>query len=386
MNAIRPTVAYISVDNITYNIQSVRSIISSGTELMAVVKADAYGHGAVEVARAALAAGANRLAVAIVDEAIELRRAQIGAPILVLGHTPPELAELVVKSGLSATVTETEFARSLSAFGMRHNRRVKVHLKVDTGMNRLGVRPQEAISFAEFLCSLPNIELEGVFTHFASADAVDLTGANRQLDGFTSVCVDLMAKGYNLVRHAANTAAILAMPESHLDMVRLGIGLYGLYPAEHLRSRVELRPVMSLSSQISLLKWIGAGEPVGYGASHVSQQESKIATVPIGYADGYSRRMSNRGEAIVNGRRVPIVGMISMDQLMLDVTEVECSPLDEVILLGSSGGEEISAGDIAREMGTIHYEVTSLLSNRITRLYLRNNRVVSGRSLLGRWD
>lgn len=386
MNAIRPTVAYISVDNITYNIQSIRSIVSAGTELMAVIKADAYGHGAVEVARAALAAGANRLAVAIVDEAIELRRAQIGAPILVLGHTPPELAELVVKFGLSATVTETEFARSLSAVGMRHNRRVKVHLKVDTGMNRLGVRPQEATSFADFLSSLPNIELEGVFTHFASADAVDLTGANRQLERLTSVCIGLKAKGYNLVRHAANTAATLGMPDSHLDMVRLGIGLYGLYPAEHLRKRVELRPVLSLSSHISLLKWVGAGEHVGYGTSHATKEESKIATVPIGYADGYSRRMSNRGGAIVNGSRVPIVGMICMDQLMLDVTGVECSPLDEVILLGSSGAVEISADDIAREMGSINYEVTSLLSNRIARVYLRNNRVVSGRSLLGRWD
>jgi alanine racemase len=383
---VRPTLAYVSLDNIAHNIASFRGLLPQDTELMAVVKADAYGHGAVDVARSALSAGANRLAVAIVDEAVELRRSQIGAPILILGHTAPDMADLVARFGLSAAIMEPGFARALSDAGVRNNRRVKVHLKVDTGMNRLGVRPEEAAGFAEFVSSLPALELEGVFTHFASADAPDLSEARRQLSRFLKSCTALENRGFRLIRHAANTAAVITLPESHLDMVRLGIGIYGLHPAGHLRGQPDLRPALSLRSHISMVKWIDPGESVGYGGTFMAQSARRIATVPIGYADGYSRKMSNRGRAIINGKTVPVVGTICMDQLMLDVTEIDCSQYDEIILLGRSGNNSISADDLADAMGTINYEVTSSIGPRVPRIYTRKNREVSGRSLLGRWD
>ncbi len=386
MKPIRPTAAFVSLDDIAHNLNAFRSLLPAETELMAVVKADAYGHGAVDVARHVLSAGANRLAVAVVDEAIELRRSQIGAPILILGHTAPDMADLVARFGLSAAVMEPDFALALSDAGVRNNRRVKVHLKVDTGMNRLGVRPHEAIGFAEFVNNLPALDLEGVFTHFASADAPDLTAARHQLGRFLNVCEGLASRGLRLVRHAANTAAIISLPESHLDMVRLGIGMYGLYPSRHMAGCLGLRPAMSLRSHISMVKWIDDGERVGYGGTFVAQGPRRIATVPVGYADGYSRQMSNRGRAIVSGTVVPLVGMVCMDQLMLDVTEVDCRPYDEVTLLGSSANAALSADDLADIIGTINYEVTSSLGPRVPRIYMRKNREVAGRSLLGRWD
>lgn len=386
MKQVRPTRAVVSLDHIAHNIAEFRKLLPAATELMAVVKADAYGHGSVEVARSALAAGANRLAVAMVDEAIELRRSQIGSPILVLGHSAPETAELFARFGISATITEPALAMSLSDAGLRNGRKVKVHLKVDTGMNRLGVRPAEAAGFAEYISTLPALELEGVFTHFASADSRDLCSASGQLERFREACEVIEGRGLRLMRHAANTAATLAMPESHLDMVRIGLGLYGMYPAAHLVTRAELRPALSLISHISSLKWIDAGESVGYGGTYVATDTRRIATVPIGYADGYSRKLSNRGLAIVNGVRVPIAGSVCMDQLMLDVTEVDCKQFDEVVLLGRTEECAVSAEDVALWMESINYEVTTALSLRVPRIYSRKNREVAGRSLLGRWD
>jgi alanine racemase len=351
---------------------------------MAVVKADGYGHGAVEVAGSALSAGANRLAVALVDEAVELRRAGIGSPILILGHTSTEFAEQVVKMGLTAAVTETGFAHALSASATRLGRKVKVHLKIDTGMGRLGVRPEEAVSFADFLAGLPHLELEGAFTHFASADSRDTSSTLSQLSLFREACLAIEARGHKLLKHAANTAATLALLDSHLDMIRLGIGLYGLYPSPHLRDVVRLRPALSLRSHIAYLKWVDDNVPLGYGGTHTTRGRQQIATVPIGYADGYSRQLSNQGMALVNGRQVPLVGRVCMDQILLEVTRVDCSPGDEVVLIGEQHGQEITADQLASLIGTINYEVVSVLSRRIPRVFLRNNQPVRIRTLLGR--
>ena len=386
MKPIRPTTAYVCLDHIAHNVEAFRGILPAATELMAVVKADAYGHGAVDVARSALSAGVNRLAVAMIDEAIELRKAQIGAPIFILGHTAPEMADLMVRFGFSAAVMESDLARALSDAGVRNNRRVKVHVKVDTGMNRLGVRPEEAAGFADYVSGLPALELEGVFTHLAAADSPDLADSQRQLERFRLACAGIESRGLKPIRHAANTAATLALADSHLDMVRLGIGLYGMYPAVHMRGRLDLRPALSWVSHVSAVKWIKAGERVGYGGTYVAPNARRIATVPVGYADGYSRKMSNRGLAAVNGRHVPIIGTVCMDQLMLDVTEVPCNAYDEVVLLGQSGNAVISAEDIAAWMESINYEVTSVLSRRVPRIYTRKGREIAGRSLLGRWD
>ena len=384
MQYIRPTSADISLDNISFNVQAVRSILPATVEVMAVVKADAYGHGATEVAASALSAGATRLGVAIVDEAVELRRAGIGAPILVLGHTPPEAAEQVVKLGVVATVFERESALALSSAGTRLGRRVKVHMKIDTGMSRLGVRPSDAVPFAEFLGQLPHVELEGAFTHLATADALDLSAARQQLSLFDDACNKLGAKGYRLLRHAANTAAILALPESYFDMVRLGLGLYGMYPSEHLRKALRLRPAMSLKSRIAFLKWVEDQTPVGYGGTHIVSGRRHIATVPIGYADGYSRRFSNVAQAIVQGKRVPLVGKVCMDQCMFDVTDVSVEAGDEIVLMGTQNGVDITAEELAELMGTINYEITCLVNKRVPRVFWRNGQAVRARTLLGR--
>ncbi|MBS3937236.1 MAG: alanine racemase [Peptococcaceae bacterium] len=384
MPIIRPTAADISLDNVFHNTQVFRSLLASRTELMAVVKADAYGHGAVEVASTALAAGATSLGVAIVEEAVELRRAGIGAPILILGHTPAEAALQVAKLGLTATVFDREVAQALSVAATRLGRKVRVHIKVDTGMGRLGVRPGEVLPFVENISNLPSLLVEGVFTHFASADSVDLASARAQLATFNTVCSRLEAKGWRLQRHAANTAAILALPDSHLDMVRLGIGLYGLFPAQHLKSLVALKPVMSLRSRLSYVKWVEDGTPIGYGGAYVAEGQRLIATVPIGYADGYSRRLSGVGRAILHGQEVPLVGRVCMDQCMFDITASLAEAGDEVVLMGAQGALEISADDLALAMGTINYEVCCLINRRVPRLYWRHNKLASLRTLLGR--
>lgn len=384
MRSIRPTVADISLDNVTYNVQAMRSIIPAYTELMAVVKADAYGHGAVEVARASLSAGATRLGVAVVEEAVELRRAGVGAPILILGHVPPDFAEPVAKLGLTATVFDRESAVALSSAATRVGRRVKVHIKVDTGMGRLGVRPTDALGFFELLMTLPHIEVEGIFTHLACADAEDLTSAKQQLVLFRESCQRLEARGHRLLTHAANTAAILALPESHLDMVRLGLGLYGMYPSLHLRNKLRLKAVMALRSRLSHVKWVEDQTPIGYGSTYRAQGRRQIATVPIGYADGYSRRLSGVGQAIVHGRCVPLVGRVCMDQCMFDVTDLPAVVGDEIVLMGGQRGVEITVDEIASHMGTINYEVTCLISRRVPRVFWRNNQALTVRTLLGR--
>lgn len=384
LRQVRPTAADIALDNVAHNVQAIRSIIAARTELMAVVKADAYGHGAIEVASLALSAGATRLGVAVLDEAVELRRAGIAAPIHILGHVSAECADQVVKLGLTATVFDRDLVQALSSAATRLARKVKVHIKVDTGMGRLGVRPADAAGFADLVVGMPHLELEGVFTHFACADAPDLSSARSQLATFHESCLRIEARGHRLIKHMANTAAILALPESHLDMVRLGLGLYGMYPAPHLKGTVKLFPVMSLRSRISFVKWVEDQTPIGYGWTYRAAGRQQIATVPIGYADGYSRRLSNLGEALVAGRRVPLVGRVCMDQCMFDVTDLEVTAGDEIVLLGKMEREEIPVDEIAAWMGTINYEVTCLISRRVARVFWRNNTVCSVRTLQGR--
>ncbi|MBT9176156.1 MAG: Alanine racemase 1 [Firmicutes bacterium] len=384
MAPIRSTVADIVLDHIAHNVQAVRGIIPARTELMAVVKADAYGHGAIEVASLALSAGATRLGVAVLDEAIELRRAGIAAPIHILGYVEPECAEQVVKLGLTATAYDRESVLALSGAATRLARKVKVHVEIDTGMGRLGVRPQDAVGFAELAISLPHLEVEGVFSHLACADAADLSSARGQITAFHECCMRLESRGHRLTKHIANTAAILALRESHLDMVRLGLGLYGMYPAPYMKSLVKLHPAMSLRSRLSHVKWVEDKTPIGYGWTYRAAGQRLIATVPIGYADGYSRRLSNVGQALVAGQRVPLVGRVCMDQCMFDVTGLAAKTGDEIVLLGRAEQDEITVDEVAAWMGTINYEVTCLISRRVARVFWRNNVVSGVRSLLGR--
>jgi alanine racemase len=377
--------AEIDLNAIAGNVRELRRRTDPGAKLMAVVKADGYGHGAVEVARTALANGAQWLGVARLREAVPLRDSGLEAPILVFGYTPPADAAWLVDYDLRQSVCSLDVARAYSAAAQARGRRVRVHLKVDTGMGRLGLVPA-ALSEPESgqavgegftrtaadIARLPGLELEGIFTHFAASDSADKSFSERQLALFLDVVSTLRTKGVEFaVRHAANSAAVIAIPQSHLDLVRPGIALYGLRPSEEVDlNGVDLNPAMALKTRIIHLKKVPAGTCISYGMTHRTPQPTLIATVPAGYADGYRRSFSSRGAMLVHARRVPVIGRVCMDLSMLDVGAVpEVRVEDEVVIFGRQGGEIISADDLARELGTINYEIVCNVAARVPRVY-----------------
>ncbi|KAF1085363.1 Alanine racemase [Sporotomaculum syntrophicum] len=370
-----PVWSEINVNALAHNIRQLRNITSPQAELMAVVKANAYGHGAEQVARIALASGATQLGVARVSEGLELRKAGIDAPILVLGFTVPEEYSLLLDNNLIQTVYNVEIARGLSATASRANKKALVHIKVDTGMGRLGFLPDRS-GMRDILeiARLPHLELAGIFTHFATADSRDKSYARLQWQEFIGFMADLARAGIEFpCRHAANSAAILDMPETHLDMVRAGIAVYGVWPSSEVVNRnLDLRPVMAVKSRIAHIKQVPAGFGVSYGATYITPAPTVIATIPVGYADGYSRLLSSRGEVLIHGRRMPVIGRICMDQFMVDVGNIpNAEPGDEVVLLGRQGSEEITADDIAEKIGTISYEVLCAINcRRVPRYYI----------------
>lgn len=368
----RPVWAEVDLGAIAHNVGELIRVKDPRAKLMAVVKANGYGHGAVPVARTALAAGAEWLGVAIVAEALELRRAGLTAPVLILGFTPPEQSEAVVAADISQTVDTVEAARALSEAATRLGRSAKVHLKVDTGMGRLGVTPDDdGLAVARAIADLPGLAMEGVFTHFATADAADKGYAHRQFSRFTEFLSRLEAAGLRFrIKHAANSAALIELPETHLDLVRAGIAIYGLYPSDEVERRVDLRPAMSVKARIAHLKEVPAGTGLSYGQTFVTGHASSVATLPIGYADGYPRSLSSRGIVLVRGRRAPVIGRVCMDQCLVDVTDVPgVGPGDEVVLLGRQGDEAVTADDLARLEGTINYEVVCAITARVPRVY-----------------
>jgi alanine racemase len=368
---MRPTRAAVDLARIRHNIRALRSRLAAGVRQMAVVKADAYGHGAVPVARAALAAGAEWLAVATVAEGLELRAADVTAPVLVLGPIPAEDAPAAVAGMLSVTVCSREAAMQLAGAAAQAGKRADIHVKVDTGMGRLGVEPAEAVEFTAWAASLPGLRVEGVFSHFASADETDLTFARRQLARFRQVLAALEQRAVVVpLRHMANTAATLVLPESHFDLVRNGIGIYGLRPSPEVPLTVELRPALRWETAICHLKTVPPDTPLSYGSTFRSRRESRIATLPVGYADGYPRLLSNRGRVVVGRRLAPVVGRVCMDMILADVTDVPgVTGGDRVLLIGRDGAAEVSADDIAELTGTINYEVTCAIGKRVPRQY-----------------
>ncbi|MHB8757063.1 MAG: alanine racemase [Bacillota bacterium] len=368
----RPAWAEVDLGAIAHNVKELIRVKEPRVKFMAVVKANGYGHGAVPVAKAALAAGAEWLGVAILSEALELRRAGLAGPVLALGFTPPEQSDAVVANDISQTVYTVEAARALSEAAARAGRPARVHLKVDTGMGRLGVTPDEAgLAVTRAIAGLPGLILEGVFTHFATADAVDKGYARAQFERFAAFLARLEAAGLRFgLRHAANSAALIDLPETHLDLVRAGIAIYGLYPSDEVERRVDLRPAMSLKVRVAHVKEVPAGTGVSYGRTFVTGHPSVIATLPIGYADGYPRSLSSRGVVLVRGRRAPIIGRVCMDQCMADVTGIPgVTPGDEVVLMGRQGDEAVTADDLARLEGTINYEVVCDITARVPRVY-----------------
>jgi alanine racemase len=342
-------------------------------QVWAVVKANGYGHGAVQVATAALAGGATGLCVAIVDEGVALRRAGITAPILLLSEQPPELADLIVGYQLTPTVTTTRGAAVLAASAAAADQTIKVHIKVDTGMHRVGVAPNETVSLASFVSSYESLTIEGVYTHFAVADDPSHPANAAQLSSFNTVLENLSSRGINppLV-HAANSAAALANESSRFTMVRLGIAMYGLRPGAGVAELCAgLIPAMSLKARVSAVRWVEAGEAVSYGLVRPLAKGSLIATVPIGYADGVPRALGRTNvQVLLNGVPRTIAGTITMDQLMIDC-ESDSSVMvgDEVVLIGKQGEHSVTADDWAEVLGTIGYEIVCGISPRIFRRY-----------------
>lgn len=372
MRIFRPIWAEINCDNLVHNLGEMRARAGAATRLMAVVKADAYGHGATAVARVLGAAGADSFAVASLEEAISLREAGIEKDILVLGYTQTAWASEVVEYRVAQALYHHDLALALSREAEKRGRRVKAHVKIDTGMGRVGIAPENAIHFIMGISELPGIEVEGVFTHFSCADSPDDDYTPGQIAAFERLLKEIEAAGLTIkLRHAANSAGALRYPASRLDMVRPGITLYGLFPSEAMRTQsVDLRPVMSIKSRVVELKTVPRGARISYSGTFTAEGPRRIATLPVGYADGFTRRLSNRGFALIAGRRAPIVGNVCMDFIMADVTGAPDVKLnDEATLIGRQGREEISVEEIAALMDTINYEVVTLIGKRVPRVY-----------------
>jgi len=373
--------AEINLDNIAYNVRQIKRRIGKMTEIMAVVKADAYGHGVIETVPTLLENGVSRLAVSMLDEAIQLRELGIKVPILVLSYTDPVRAEEIIRYNITQTVFSHDLPRALSKAAVKMGKEARIHIKIDTGMTRVGFKPgYEAVKDVVQISSLPGIVIEGLFSHFSSADEDDPGYTMMQYERFESIVNELNRIGIIIpVKHISNSAAILQYPNLDLQMVRPGIILYGLYPSEQLKkTAIDLKPAMELKANVILVKDVEANVPVSYGRTYVTKRKTTIATLPIGYADGYSRLLSNRGRVLINGEYAPVIGNICMDQCMVDVTDIKQSVKtgDEAVLIGSQGGKSITADEIANLTNTINYEVVCLIGKRIPRVYIKNGEVV----------
>lgn len=375
----RDTVIAIDLDAVAHNVRQFIQHLPKGKRIMAVVKANAYGHGAIPIARTALEAGASELAVAMVDEGIELRRAGIEAPILILGYTPPHAIADAIQHRIRLTVFSDDVLREVEETAVRLQKKATIHVKVDTGMGRIGLQPKEAISFITKALQSPHIIVEGLFTHFATADEVDKSYTHYQEEQLAIVTRGLEKLGIQLpLVHSTNSAAAIDLPDHVYDMIRLGISLYGYYPSKDVdHQKVKLKPTLTLKTKIVHLKQLPAGWGVSYGKTYMAQGDEWIATLPIGYADGFSRQLSNRGHALVKGIKVPVIGRVCMDQVMLDVTQAMPVKVgDEVVLYGKQGNNQITIDEVADELNTINYEITTSLSHRIPRIYYKNGQAV----------
>lgn len=369
--------AQINLDAIVENMRSMKRHIGARTKMLGVVKADGYGHGGIPVARCLEGLDfVYGFAVATAQEAFELRLAGIKKPVLVLGYTFPDSYERFAGWEIRPAVFREDSLKALSQGARAAGKRLKVHVKVDTGMSRIGVTPDDAgLSFVHRLSKEPGIEIEGIFTHFAKADIKDKTSAKAQLSLFKDFLRRIEEElGMKIpLKHCANSAGILELREADMDLVRAGIALYGLYPSEEMRKDVvALHPALSWYSTVIYLKTIKKGQSVGYGSTFTAKQDTRVATVPIGYADGYPRSLSGKGYVLIKGKRAPILGRICMDQFMVDVSEIpEAAEGDRVTLLGVDGTEQISAEALGERSGRFHYELVCDIGKRIPRVYLQ---------------
>jgi alanine racemase len=365
----RPTWLEIDVDAIAQNVRCIKDIVGPQVRILAVLKADAYGHGAIKVARTALNNGATHCGVASVNEAIRLRQAGITAPVLVLGYTPAWHARKALRHDITITLYDQDVARAFSQAAIQLHAEARAHVKIDTGMGRLGLLPDETLDFVRSVRDLPGLTLEGIFTHFSIADEADLTYTCQQLERFRRVLDELRAAGttFPLV-HAANSAALLRLPESRFTMVRLGLAMYGLAPSPAVPLPPDLQRALTWKTTIAQVKTLPPGSFVSYGNIYQTAEEETIAVIPVGYADGFRRAPRHWGEVLVKGQRAPIVGRVCMDQTMIRVDHIPGVRVgDEVVLIGSQGDEAITAEDVAQRLDTINYEVVSVIMARVPR-------------------
>lgn len=379
-NILRSVWAEIDLDAIAYNMKNIKKL-AKDREIIAVVKADCYGHGSVDVAPTLLENGASRLAVAVLTEGIELRKNNIKAPIMILGYTPISVGVDLINYDVEQTVYDLEYARELSRIALKLNKKAKVHIALDTGMGRIGFLPnKDSVKDVSEICSLDGLDVVGIFTHFSTADEEDKTYTNEQFSKYTWFIDELSNVGINIpLKHVSNSGAIMDMPETYLDGVRAGIILYGYYPSETVnKNNLSIKPALTLKASITHIKEMDANMYISYGRTFKTERKSLIATLPIGYADGYSRLLGKEAKVIINGKFAPVVGRICMDQCMIDVTDIgDVNVGDEVIILGQDGNLKFNADDFANIIGTINYEIICMFKHRIPRVYTKNNEIVS---------
>lgn len=373
--------ADIDLDAFRFNLDSIKKNINENTQIITVLKADGYGHGAVPLAKEAeKEERVWGIAVATVEEALELRRGGIKKPLLILGYTYQEDYDLIAEEELHPTVFKLSMAQELSQAALRKNKTIKIHIKIDTGMSRIGYRDLEK-SVPEILeiSRLPGLEIEGLFTHFARADEREKAPAYQQLEKYQAFQKALKEAGLKIpLCHCSNSAGIIRIPEANMDAVRAGIILYGLYPSEEVEKEpVPLKPLMTLKSHIAYIKTLEPGVQISYGGTYTTQKETRVATIPVGYADGYARSLSNKGWVLIRGKKAPILGRVCMDQFMVDVTDIpEARELDEVILLGKSQDQQITMEELGELSGRFNYEFACCISKRVPRIYFKGGKAI----------
>ena len=377
----------IDLDAIAKNTRNIKKLIGQNKELMAVVKGNAYGHDVLEIVPIFLKNGATRLAVARLEEGIFLRKAGIDVPILVLGATLKEEAETALMHDITTSACNISFIKKMNELSLKLKKKAKIHLKIDTGMGRLGVKPEKAVDFIKKVLTFDHIIIEGIFTHFSVADEKDKKYTEEQFRKFSEILKILEKEKIRIpLKHVSNSATLLDLEHMWLDVVRPGIALYGLYPSKEVKKVIKLIPAQRFKTRIAFLKELPAEKSISYGRTYTTYKKNTIiASLPIGYADGYSRLLSNKGEVLVRGRRMPIIGRICMDQCMIDVTDLPLVKIgDEVVLWGKQGNERITVEEIADKLNTINYEITHLPDKkRVSKLFIKNGKPYKVKSMLG---
>ncbi len=385
MNLLHPIWTEINLNNLLNNIEEIKKK-STSSEIIGVVKANAYGHGAVEISKALLSCNVKKLAVANIVEAIELREHDITAPIMLLGISEEFAIDSLLNYDVEPTVSTLHFAEKLNETAKSRNKNIKIHIALDSGMGRIGFKNNiKDIEDIISISKLSNLNIDSIFSHFSTADSMDKSYSKKQMDIYNSIINKLKERGLTInKRNLSNSAAIIDIPESHYNYVRPGIIQYGYYPSNEVnKDDINIKPVLTWKTRIVHIKEVDENEYIGYGKTYKTNRKTIVATLPVGYADGYSRGLSNKGKVIINGKLAPIIGNVCMDQFMVDVTDIEnVQTGDEVILLGSDGNVKFDADDMADIINTISYEVLCLIGRRAPRVYIKDNKILEIRYLM----